>query len=214
MTRRNRNQPGARGPDSRTSAPGPREAAATEAGGASNVTTHNLSGSEPLEIQTEDTTRGAPPTAAPPASRWRPAIAGLLATIVLASGLFVTVKRGILDLTLMFRHAPSLAHAPELDIAVSMVKARVPRGALIIYSMDQFEVWHFGMWKRVLYPDYHVVGVLGGSVLSDPKFVDIRRRFGVHYVLRAGPPLPGTRNSLPLPQAPHGLAMTLTELEN
>jgi hypothetical protein len=138
----------------------------------------------------------------------------LLAAVVLATGMVTAVKRGWLDLTLMFAHAPSMAHPPELLTAVSIVKSRAPKGSLLIYCMDQFEVWGFGLWKRALYPDYYVVGIMDRKFLAGPRFDEVRRRYNIRYILLAGAPLPGTRVVMPLPAGAHAIPVTLVELEN
>ncbi|HEY2014540.1 MAG TPA: hypothetical protein VGH38_13610, partial [Bryobacteraceae bacterium] len=137
-----------------------------------------------------------------------------LAVLVMSASLYVGVRRGIHDFTVIFHDASPYALPPAHVAQAEIVKERVPRGSTILYLTDQPETWQFGLWKRSLYPDYLLIAVAGTALLTSPQFAELRYRYQIRYVLLAGISLSGVRNRLQLPDYPGGIPIALAELEN
>jgi hypothetical protein len=148
-------------------------------------------------------------------SSWlRRVVSTSIAALVMGSSLYVGARRSFLDLTFIFRDASPRALPPTHVTQVEIVKKRVPKGSVVIYFMEQREVWQFGLWKRSLYPDYVLIPVTGSAVLGSPEFEALRRRYQVRYVLLAGASLSRVSRNIALPDYPVGIPIALAELEN
>ena len=138
-----------------------------------------------------------------------------IAVIVMASSLYIAARRSIADLTVTFHgSAPQTVPAGMLT-RVEFVKRRVPKGSLIVYyTADPPDNWEFGLWERSLYPDYLVIPITDRALLRTKQFESLRYRYNAQYVLLANASLPDVRDSVPLPDYPGGIPVTLAKLEN
>jgi hypothetical protein len=138
-----------------------------------------------------------------------------IAVLVMASSLYIAARRSIADLTAMFHNSAPQTVPAGMVTRVEFVKRRVPKGSLIVYYMDDPpDSWEFGLWERSLYPDYLLIPITGRALLRSKEFETLRYRYNAEYVLLANSSLPGLRDSVPLPDYPGAIPITLAKLEN
>lgn len=160
---------------------------------------------------TEVQTGGPPET---PFHHLRRFGAGILALVVGVSALTAAARRSADDITLVFRDAP-LQIVPEGHTAqVKIVRSYMPRGAKLLYLMDNPEAWQLGLWQRSLYPDYVVIPVREAVGLDSPEIERLRLRHHIRFALATG-----SASSSPifvwrteLPEYPNGIPLVFGRL--
>ena len=155
-------------------------------------------------------------TASAAGGRVRKITANLLALLVMGVAVNAARERSILDYKLVFHVAPRDIVPDGLKEQVLLVRSYVPVGAVIVYLMDKFEPWQFGLWERTLYPDYTIILVTGMKAFHSAAVQGEIKRAGAGFILSAGkPPLdPGFDWKVVLPPYPNGIPVILGRLRD
>ena len=133
--------------------------------------------------------------------------ANLLALAFLAAAVHAALARAQADKMVVWVWTPLRVTPDGFRVQADTFRSRVPKGSALFLIQDVWDPWQFGLWQRILYPDYVVISIPGTFIVNSPDYKRLRQQYRVEYAISAGtePPDPGFAWRIDLPDYPGGV---------